>query len=103
MPKVVDRSPGVLQFFCPACSRPHTVDVNEEGWAWNGNRESPSLRPSVKVTYDGEDAGIDGAPFAVCHSFVTTGEIVYCDDSTHGAAGKALKLPDFPADPYGER
>lgn len=62
------------------------------GWSFNGNYERPTFQPSVLVTYDGPDAGQDGAPPAVCHSFVTDGQIQFLGDCTHALAGQTVPL-----------
>lgn len=89
-----------LAFHCPGCGYSHQVKV-EEGpgprWGYNGNPESPTFTPSILVTYPGDDAGVDDAPPAVCHSFVTDGRIQFLGDSTHALAGQTVDLPEFPA------
>ena len=75
---------------CPACDCAHVCD---ERWAFNGNLERPTFGPSIRVTYDGKDAGIDGAPPAVCHSHVNDGYVAYCDDCTHALRGQTVEIP----------
>ena len=91
---------GLIGFWCPACEESHVVNG---GWYFNGDGDRPTLTPSVKVSYNGRDAGQvsedgDRAPYAVCHFFVTSGKIQYCADSTHPLAGRTVDLPDFPGD-----
>ena len=62
---------------------------------YNGDAEKPTFTPSVLVTYNGSDAGKDGAPPSVCHSFVTDGRIQFLADCTHALAGQTVGLPDF--------
>jgi hypothetical protein len=91
---------GGLLFRCPGCECPHQVIVGEGSgprWGYNGNPDAPTFTPSVLVTYNGRDAGIDGAPPAVCHSFVTDGRIQFLSDCTHSLAGQTVDLPDYPA------
>lgn len=86
---------GALIFRCPGCARPHRVNVGDgpgPRWGWNGNAERPTFTPSVLVRYDGADAGRDGAPPAVCHSFVTDGNIQFLADCTHALAGQTMPL-----------
>ncbi len=45
------------------------------------------------VTYEGKDAGLAGAPPAVCHTFVTDGRIQFLGDCTHVMAGQTVDLP----------
>lgn len=85
-----------LSFHCPGCRRGHGVPVDgSRGWVWNQNLEKPTLSPSILVTYNGSDAGADGAPPAVCHSFVTDGRIQFLSDCTHELAGQTVDLPDW--------
>jgi hypothetical protein len=90
---------GFLAFRCPGCKRAHMVGyANEKGprWIWDGNAEFPTFTPSVLVTYPGPDAGLDGAPPAVCHSFVRSGRIEFLGDCTHALKGQTVDLPEFP-------
>lgn len=87
-----------LLFRCPGCDSGHMIrhgDGPGPRWTWNGNAEKPTFQPSVKVTYDGADAGIDGAPPAICHSFVTDGRIQFLGDCTHALAGQTVDLPEI--------
>ncbi len=89
---------GRLMFWCPGCDGAHQVGVGQgpgPRWGYNGNPDRPTFTPSVLVTYNGPDAGIDGAPPAVCHSFVTDGRIQFLGDCTHALAGQTVDLPDF--------
>ncbi len=89
-----DASDGKLyrRFFCPGCNLMHAID---EKWSFNGDHDRPTFRASVLVTYSGKDAGIDGAPPAICHSFVTDGRIEFCHDSTHSLSGRTVDLPEL--------
>lgn len=98
---VLRRGGDLLVFKCPGCQRNHGVriralsspgDRNGPGWEWNGDAERPTFSPSVLVTYNGADAGVDGAPPAVCHSFVVDGQIQFLADCTHGLAGQTVPL-----------
>lgn len=86
----------LLRFHCPGCNSHHHVQHGSEigpNWGWNGSLEKPTFTPSVLVTYEGSDAGTNGAPPAVCHSFVTDGRIQFLGDCTHAMAGQTLDLP----------
>lgn len=88
----------LLRFHCVGCNRDHYIQCGAPdgpNWRWNGDAEKPTFTPSVLVTYDGADAGEDGAPPARCHSFVTDGMIRYLDDCTHGLAGTTIVLTDL--------
>jgi hypothetical protein len=86
-------------FWCPGCDTCHVVRVAEPSpWGFNGDGDKPTFTPSVLVRYPGEDAGQNGAPPAICHSFVIDGRIQFLGDCTHALAGQTVDLPDFPAD-----
>lgn len=89
-----------LMFWCPGCDVAHLV-YHGAGpgprWGWNGDAERPTFTPSVRVTYSGLDAGRDGAPPTVCHSFITDGLIRFLDDCTHALVGQTVDLLDWPA------
>lgn len=93
---------GHILFWCPGCDRAHMIRVASTdrpgGWGFNGDHENPTFTPSVLVTYNGTDAGIEGAPPALCHSFVTNGRIQFLSDCSHGLAGHTVDLPDFDED-----
>lgn len=89
-----------LMFWCPGCNGPHQIKHGAGAgprWGWNGDAERPTFTPSVLVRYEGIDAGKDGAPPAVCHTFVTDGRIQFLGDCTHAMAGQTVDLPDWPA------
>lgn len=91
---------GGLMFWCPGCDGAHKVSVGQGSgprWGYNNNPDAPTFTPSVLVTYNGRDAGIDGAPPAICHSFVTDGRIQFLADCTHALAGQTVDLPYFDA------
>lgn len=86
----------LIRFYCPGCRTHHHIQHDSDmgpNWGWNGSLEKPTFTPSVLVTYPGSDAGKDGAPPAVCHSFVTDGRIQYLGDCTHAMAGQTVDLP----------
>lgn len=112
---------GGLMFWCPGCASAHMIratirqqpmpapdaadpdwtppaEFYEErgGWSWNGHPTRPTFLPSILVSYDGADAGRDGAPPRVCHTFVTDGRIQYLGDCTHVLAGQTVDMPDWP-------
>lgn len=80
-----------IVFFCPGCEEHHVLPINP-GWRWNGDLALPTLAPSVRVTYSGED---DGKPVhTCCHSFVRDGRIEFLSDCTHKMAGLTVDLPE---------
>jgi hypothetical protein len=77
-------------------------------WTFDGNLENPTFTPSFKQSgikteyvngkWTGEwirDAQGNTVPF-VCHYILTSGQLHFCDDSTHALAGKVVPLPDLP-------
>lgn len=89
---------GNLLFWCPGCDGAHGVKVGDgpgPRWGFNGDYDRPTFTPSVMVSYPGSDAGVDGAPPAVCHSFVREGRIQFLGDCTHALAGQTVDLQPF--------
>ncbi len=98
-----------IGFWCPGCQREHSVPIRGPyAWSFNGDREAPTLAPSILVTgtqriTDDEYAAIMRGekivrrPFR-CHSFLRGGEILYQSDCTHALAGQRVPLPDIPTD-----
>ncbi|QIL71679.1 ammonia monooxygenase [Diaphorobacter sp. HDW4B] len=98
MKPVIKQNEELLRFHCPGCDAQHAIQHGAEddpNWSWNGSLEKPTFSPSVLVTYTGADAGRDGAPPAVCHSFVTDGRIQFLGDCTHALAGQTVDLPEW--------
>lgn len=43
-----------MLFLCPACGSLHGIPVmpfGNPGWGWDGNKESPTLTPSISIAY----------------------------------------------------
>lgn len=90
---------GRLTWWCPGCDGAHIIQTGAGSgprWGWNGSAERPTFTPSVLVRYDGADAGLDGAPPAVCHSFVVDGHLQMLVDCTHALAGQTVPIPPWP-------
>jgi hypothetical protein len=98
--KILRRTETGYVHWCAACESGHFVQVHGgvTRWGFNGDVERPTFTPSVKITYSGPDAGVDDAPPACCHYFITDGRIAYCPDSTHDLAGQTVDLTEIPAD-----
>jgi hypothetical protein len=85
-------------FFCPACNLPHQVNARPlPHWPFNWDIYNPTFKGSIAVhqsrgTIEGGDRH--------CHSEITDGMIFYYEDSTHGLAGKTLRLPEWPYEPH---
>ena len=95
MANVVVASGDRWLFRCPGCGCAHYFN---SGWSFNGDTVRATVRPSLLVSYNGTDAGRDGAPHARCHSFVTDGRIEFLGDSTHALAGKTVPLSPWDED-----
>jgi len=99
-----DRRYRQLFYWCPACAHCHGVRVDDgtatpsPKWTWDGNRETPTLSPSVlnfTTTHD-ENGEPVGQRRTVCHHFVHAGMIEYCSDNPHELNGKTVPLLDIP-------
>ncbi len=85
-----------IGFWCPGCKSIHVVTTKPNGWSFDGNLEAPTISPSILVTYDGKDAGLEDAPPERCHSFLRGGVFEFLSDCTHALAGQKVTLPDWP-------
>lgn len=79
---------------CVACKCSHclaTKIANENGskWAFNGDVNSPTFHPSLKVTVRPHTL-----EKLICHSFIKNGKMEYLSDSTHDLAGHTVELPE---------
>lgn len=93
-----------LMFACPGCIAGgpdgydgiHTLPVNTKEeigkpvWTWDGNREAPTLSPSI-LTH-----GSENGLYSRCHSFLRNGVFEFLTDSTHPLAGQKVPIPDLP-------
>lgn len=97
-----------VMFWCPGCDEYHgpRVEGGASQWQWNGDRDRPTLSPSILVTgkrriTDDEHARLMRGeavevPDSRCHSFVRDGRIEFLSDCTHALAGQVVELPDDP-------
>lgn len=112
--KKLQRGKDVFEyvFHCPGCGHAHgfrtrdwpmptsLTDEDKEffknKWQWNGNREFPTLSPSVHVKRKiGERPDGKGIYVTQCHSFVKDGMIQFLSDCEHKLCGKTLEIPEF--------
>ena len=83
---------GKVAFYCPGCQMYHAIHIEGPGyprWDFNGNYESPTFTPSIRV-----ETGHYPEPSDLCHSFVIDGKIQYLGDSTHALAGQTVDMQD---------
>ena len=91
-----------LYFWCPGCDGTHGVRIKSagepNGWEFDGDRENPTIKPSILVSTNYDDNGRlpEGQIRTICHSFVTAGTIQFCGDSPHKLSGQTVILPHFP-------
>lgn len=95
----------MFAFFCPACHFAHWFKVGNGGWTWNGNREKPTISPSIlargkrTVTDTEADRIMAGEKVVIpefrCHSFVKEGKIQFLGDCTHDMKNQTVDLPEF--------
>lgn len=83
--EAVDNDGKVVRwlFCCPGCGEWHGID---ETWEFNGNKESPTISPSVLVLPSANGY------IKRCHSFVRDGKIEFLGDSDHKLAGQTVEL-----------
>lgn len=81
-------------FWCPGCKCEHWFKTTGDRprWTWNGNRELPTISPSIvnsiKMTIGGTKTR--------CHLFIRDGQIQYLGDCAHHLAGKTVSMVPIP-------
>jgi hypothetical protein len=79
-------------FYCPGCKESHTIPtVGAHAWGFNGDVETPTFTPSIRVSYTYGAERIE----VVCHSFVESGKIRFLHDCTHALRGQTVELPQW--------
>lgn len=97
-----------MTLWCPGCRSGHTITVGgSQTWTWDGNRERPTISPSILAwprktlidhTLEG-DALTDPSNIREipgCHSFVRDGRWEFLADSGHDLAGQTVDVQPFP-------
>lgn len=91
---------GSYYHWCPGCSMLHRIPVTASqgpNWKFNGDKDTPDFKPSVRITHNGDPEYLREAGIAACcHYFIDNGNLNYCADSTHDFAGKSIPLPELP-------
>ena len=94
-----------LYLWCPACDDNHQVEVGPGGWDWDGNRDAPTISPSILVTgtqwepsYSFHNPRHIAEPGeqTTCHSFIRAGRWEFLGDCTHDLAGQTVGIVDLP-------
>lgn len=96
-----------LAWWCGACQTHHQVPVDgKNAWTWNGDREKPTLTPSVRVMgtvplTDAQHADVMAGKMVTttpleCHFWLTDGVIHYLGDCSHNLKGQKVPLEDLP-------
>jgi hypothetical protein len=96
-----------LIMWCPGCDDVHSIEIEnkETKWQFDGDLESPTITPSIKVSGTQWNEGdhfhkpnhqvAPGQP-TTCHSFVTAGQWQFLGDCTHVLAGQTVDMVDLP-------
>lgn len=93
--KVLVFAPGYYHVYCPGCDKLHVIWTRESGlvehpiWQFNGDVNSPTFTPSVKI-----ETGHHPEASDICHFTITAGMIQYHGDCTHEFKGQILPLQD---------
>lgn len=84
----------LVRYHCPGCKHDHWVPAKQ--WNWNGDKNKPSLHPSVRhfITFP-EGTKRAGQQQTLCHYHVKNGQIKYCGDCEHELKGKTVDLPEM--------
>lgn len=73
-------------------------DYEHPVWTFNGNVDSPTVTPSLLVTYPANPRATDEfkewRTERVCHSFITDGKVQFLSDCTHELAGQTVEIPE---------
>ncbi len=80
-----------VSWWCPGCECMHMVPIEGPyAWKFDGNFETPTLSPSILVTYS------YGNPPEKhrCHSHMRNGIIEFLSDCTHSLASKKIPIND---------
>jgi len=81
--------PG-YEFYCPACGSLHATGDH----TFNGDVDAPTFAPSIMAAPGQVPRG------GVCHSYISSGRIIYAGDCTNGPNGNRpipfdVELPDL--------
>lgn len=71
--------------YCPGCKEYHVI---YDSWQFDGNYQSPTFSPSLRVQGYSEKFNCD----YVCHSFIRDGLWQFLSDCTHALKGQTVPL-----------
>jgi hypothetical protein len=77
--------------WCSGCKCAHGFSVPR--WSFDGNLESPTFAPSLRLSYIHPDTGVEAI---LCHINVTKGQIIYHSDCPHDLKGQTIPMQDIP-------
>ena len=85
-------------FYCPGCESGHAFTIGGgRGWSWNGDRERPTVQPSVRVFLPaGTDPEWQRPEKTLCHLFIKDGMIEFLPDCDHDLKGQTVPVADWP-------
>jgi hypothetical protein len=84
-----------LSFWCPGCRMEHSIPLTGTVvWQWNNSIDAPTFTPSLLRYAAGSRPR--------CHSIITSGSILFCQDSTHPLAGQNVPMVDWDTIPKEE-
>ena len=64
-------------------------------WTWNGDVESPTLKPSLLITGGCRISATETTGDYRCHTWITDGKAQFLPDSNHSLTGQTLDLIDL--------
>lgn len=77
----LDDGSMIFEWICPCgCGQLHFISISTEqrphGWKWDGNREKPTLKPSLGM-HPKDGRAFDGSGYH-WHGYLTAGEFLEC-------------------------
>lgn len=93
-----------LTFYCDGCACGHTIEIAGKNparqWQWDGNREKPTISPSVlcwlEHRADEDEEEKKYVDSRRCHSFIRGGMMEFLSDCGHKLAGTTVALHPMP-------
>lgn len=100
---LIKRTTDGWVFYCPACGEwphGHYHVAFDKGWKFDGNFESPTITPSLKIRgrWSNKDAqGLipESQPDDICHISVAKGMLQFHDDCTHRFRNQKVPMVNY--------